>query len=192
LNPTWEVPSRIATQDKLPLIRQDSGYIENQGYELLQGWGADERRVDPASVDWSAVTARSFAYRLRQAPGPLNALGQVKFMFPNKFSVYLHDTPARELFAEDARAFSSGCIRLERPLDLAELLLAGNPRWTRAAIDRAVAAGAEQSVSLPEPVPVHLLYWTAWVDDDGVLNFRDDIYGRDQPVLRELREDPPG
>ena len=191
LNPSWEVPTRIATQDKLPLIRQDPAYLANQGYELLQGWGADERRVDPMSIDWAAMTARSFNYRLRQSPGPLNALGQVKFMFPNSFSVYLHDTPSRELFGEDARAFSSGCIRLEQPLELAALLLGDDPQWTRGAIDGAVADGRERTVSLRRPIPVHLLYWTVWVDDNGVLQFRDDIYGRDGPVLNELREDPP-
>lgn len=192
LNPSWEVPSTIAGQDKLPLIRQNPGYIEEQGYQLLQGWGADERTIDPATVDWSAVSARSFPYRLRQGPGPKNALGQVKFMFPNKFSVYLHDTPARELFGENARAFSSGCIRLQAPLDLAELLLRDKPDWSRAAIERAIAQGREQTVALPRPMPVHLLYWTAWIDVDGTLQFRDDIYDRDVPVLRELREDPPG
>jgi murein L,D-transpeptidase YcbB/YkuD len=153
--------------------------------------GADERVVDPATVDWSGITARNFPYRLRQGPGPLNALGQVKFMFPNKFSVYLHDTPSRELFNEDARAFSSGCIRLAQPLDLAALLLADDTRWPRAAIDAAIAGGREQSVTLNRPIAVHLLYWTAWVDENGTLQFRDDIYGRDQPVMQELREDPP-
>lgn len=191
LNPSWEVPTRIATQDKLPLIKSDPGYLADQGFDLLQGWGADERRIDPASVDWSTVNASNFPYRLRQGPGPLNALGLVKFMFPNQFSVYLHDTPSRDLFAEDARAFSSGCIRLERPLDLAELLLDANPNYSRENIDRIIDEGREQTVSLPQPIPVHLLYWTVWVDDEGSLQFRDDIYGRDQPVLQELREAPP-
>jgi murein L,D-transpeptidase YcbB/YkuD len=112
-------------------------------------------------------------------------------MFPNEFSVYLHDTPTRELFAEDARAFSSGCIRLQQPLDLAALLLGSDPRWSRDEIDRVIASGVERTVSLPEPIPVHLLYWTVWVEDDTTLQFRDDIYGRDEPVLRELREAPP-
>jgi murein L,D-transpeptidase YcbB/YkuD len=191
LNPSWEVPSRIAIQDKLPLIRQNPGYLAEQDFDLLEGWGSDERRVDPESIDWSTMTGQSFRYRLRQRPGELNALGRVKFMFPNQFSVYLHDTPARELFGEDVRAFSSGCIRLHEPLALAELLLRGNPRWSADAIERAVADGREQTVTLPRPVPVHLLYWTVWVDFDGVLQFRDDIYERDVPVLRELREDPP-
>lgn len=192
LNPSWEVPPSIAGRDKLPLIRTNPGYLADQGYDLLQGWGEQERRVDPSTVDWSSVTARNFPYRLRQRPGMYNALGRVKFMFPNKFSVYLHDTPSRELFAQDARAFSSGCIRLAAPMDLAELLLSDQSSWSRGAIDAAVASGSEQTVRLSRQVPVHLLYWTAWIDrDDGQLQFRDDIYGRDDPVLRELREIPP-
>lgn len=191
LNPSWEVPSSIAGRDKLPLIKADPNYLAEQGYTLLQGWGAEERVVDPTTVDWANVTARDFRYRLRQAPGPLNALGEVKFMFPNAHSVYLHDTPARELFGEDARAFSSGCIRLARPLDLAELLLRDAPNWDRPAIERTIAGGAEQTVRLERNMPVHLLYWTAWVDEDGVTQFRDDVYGRDTPVLQELREPPP-
>jgi murein L,D-transpeptidase YcbB/YkuD len=192
LNPSWEVPSSIAAQDKLPLLRANPGYLREQGYTLLRGWGADERVVNPDEIDWSTVTRRIFDFRMRQAPGPLNALGRVKFMFPNAFSVYLHDTPARELFGETSRAFSSGCIRLSRPLELAELLLSDDPRWSRDAIDGAVSSGVEQTVRLARPIPVHLLYWTAWIDAEGVAQHRADIYGRDSPVLRELRELPPG
>jgi L,D-transpeptidase YcbB len=192
LNPSWEVPPTIAVKDKLPLIKADPNYLVERGYDVLQGWGEQERQVDPATVDWTAVTARNFPYRLRQRPGPFNALGAVKFMFPNKFSVYLHDTPSRELFGRDARAFSSGCIRLEAPLDLAELLLADQRAWARPAIEAARESGVERTIRLTREVPVHLLYWTAWIDrGDGQLHFADDIYGRDEPVLRELREEPP-
>jgi murein L,D-transpeptidase YcbB/YkuD len=192
LSPYWEIPPSIAVRDKLPLVKRDPGYLATQGYELLSGWGDQERAIDPAEVDWSRVTAQNFSYRMRQRPGPYNALGAVKFMFPNKFAVYLHDTPSRELFGQTARAFSSGCIRLERPFDLAELLLGDQADWTRSAIETAAGAGSEQTVRLTRPVPVHLLYWTAWTDPSGgVIQFRDDIYGRDDPVLRELREMPP-
>ncbi len=191
LNPWWEVPRSIAIRDKLPLIKSDPGYLARQGYSLLSGWGANDRVLDPGEIDWSAVTAGNFGFRMRQAPGPQNALGRVKFMFPNPHSVYLHDTPSRELFAKDARSFSSGCIRLEQPLELAELLLSAGEGWSRPAIDRAVASGKETVVRLPQPVPVHLLYWTAWADGDAI-QFRDDIYGRDARVLRELRKPPPG
>lgn len=191
LNPYWEVPRSIAIKDKLPLIREDPGYLDRNGYALLDGWGAEERLLDAESIDWQNVTAASFQYRLRQAPGPLNALGQVKFMFPNEFSVYLHDTPGRELFARESRTFSSGCIRLERPLELAEWLLRNSPDWSREAIDRAIASGSERVVMLREKVPVHLLYWTAWINDEDELHFRNDIYGRDTLVLASLDDAPP-
>jgi murein L,D-transpeptidase YcbB/YkuD len=185
------VPRSIAVKDKLPLIKADPGYLARLGYAVLSGWGADEKVLDPAGIDWNAVTAKNFPFRLRQAPGPQNALGRVKFMFPNAHSVYLHDTPSRELFAKDARPFSSGCIRLEHPLELAELLLSAGEHWSRAEIDRVLATGRETVVKLPAPLPVHLLYWTAWADEEG-MQFRDDIYGRDERVLRELRKAPPG
>lgn len=190
-NPSWEVPFSIAVKDKLPLLKGDPGYLSRQGYTLLEGWGASERVIDPLAVDWRTITAKNFPYRLRQSPGPHNALGRVKFMFPNEFAVYLHDTPSRELFARDSRPFSSGCIRLQRPIELAELLLAGSSSWNRAAIDRAVGTGRETTVRLPRGVPVHLLYWTAWVDAEDSLQLRDDIYSRDAKVLRLLRVTPP-
>lgn len=190
-NPWWEVPQSIASKDKLPEIRKDPTYLQRQGYTLLSGWGSDESVLDPATIDWQRVTPATFRYRLRQSPGPQNALGQVKFMFPNPFAVYLHDTPSRELFSKEARTFSSGCIRLERPLELADLLLSEAAPWTSERIRQTVASGKETTVRLPRGLPVHLLYWTAWIDDDGTLQFRDDVYGRDAPVLRELRERPP-
>ncbi|MDX1644460.1 MAG: L,D-transpeptidase family protein [Thermoanaerobaculia bacterium] len=186
LNPFWEVPTKLAVQDKLPEIRKDPAYLERQGFVVLQGWGESQRRVDPATLYWTALGRGNFPYRLRQDPGPLNALGRVKFMFPNRFNVYLHDTPGREVFASFERDVSSGCIRVERPLELAEWLLAGAERWDRAAIDRAVATGRETVVPLAEPVPVHLLYWTAWVDADGTVQFRRDIYGRDALLATAL------
>ncbi len=178
-NPSWEVPATLAVRDKLPEIRQDPGYLEQQGFVVLRGWGEDQREVDPDEVDWASLGPGNFPYRLRQSPGPLNALGRVKFMFPNRFNVYLHDTPDREVFARSERDVSSGCIRLEKPMELAEWLLAGSARWDRQMIDRVVAAGDETVASLERPVPVHLLYWTAWADDAGVVQFRRDIYGRD-------------
>jgi murein L,D-transpeptidase YcbB/YkuD len=123
---------------------------------------------------------------LRQPPGPNNALGRVKFMFPNSHSVYLHDTPNRDLFERSERAFSSGCIRIEDPLGLAALLLEGQSPWNRAAIDSTVRAGKTREVRLARPVPVLLSYWTAWVDRNGVLQVRPDIYGRDAKVAAGL------
>jgi murein L,D-transpeptidase YcbB/YkuD len=179
LNPYWRVPPSIARREILPRLRREPGYLATQNIKLLRGQGAEAREVNPHSIDWSAVTAQNFNYSLRQDPGPDNALGRVKFMFPNVFDVYMHDTPQRRLFARPVRAFSHGCIRLEQPIALAEYLLRGQPSWSREKILAAIARGAESYVRLPEVLPVHLVYWTAWVSENGVLHFRPDIYGYD-------------
>ncbi len=191
INPYWNVPRKLATQDKLPLIKQDPAYLADQKMRVFSGWGADAVEIDPSTVDWSQVTAGGFAWRLRQDPGPKNALGRIKFMFPNKFDVYLHDTPSKGLFAQPDRAVSSGCIRLEEPIELAEYLLRGYPEWTRPAILAAIENGLEQTVRLLEPIPVHILYCTAWVEDTGEIHFRRDIYGRDKAVADALMSLPP-
>ena len=137
-------------------------------------------------IDWSTVTPQSFGYKLRQGPGDGNALGRFKFMFPNRFSVYLHDTPARSLFQRAQRSFSSGCIRVQDPELLAEILLSDMPDWTLDRINATVVEGRNTVVSLPEPVPVHLSYLTAWVNKDGSVHFRSDIYDRDVELADAL------
>ncbi len=191
LNPYWEVPPKIAVQDKLPEIRKDPSYLERQKMRVYSGWGADARELGPDEVDWPRVNSARFPYRLRQDPGPQNALGRAKFMFPNKHNVYLHDTPQRELFARAMRSFSSGCIRLESPLDLAAYLLAEDPAWSPERIRKTVETNVPTTLTLRRGIPVHLLYWTAWVDEKGTLHFREDIYGRDRLVSDALRADPP-
>jgi murein L,D-transpeptidase YcbB/YkuD len=191
LNPYWEVPPSIAVHDKLPLLRKDPAALVAAGFRVFRGFGADAEQVDPLRVDWNSVSPRQFSYRLRQDPGPKNALGQVKFMFPNRFNVYLHDTPSRDLFAHADRSFSSGCIRVEDPVRLATAVLAGTPGWDAAALRAGLDTGQTRTVSLGRPVRVHLLYWTAWVDDDGTVEFRRDLYGRDERVLRALDTPPP-
>ena len=191
LSPYWHIPQGIAVQDKLPLIRKDPDYLTKENIKVFQGWGAETKEIDPKTVDWSTVTAKNFNYRLRQEPGPQNALGRVKFMFPNKFDVYLHDTPSRELFVKTVRTFSSGCIRIEKPIELAEYLLRDDPKLTREKILTTIDKGVEQTVRLAEPTPIHLLYWTAWVDEDGTVHFRNDIYGRDKLLIEALQEKPP-
>jgi murein L,D-transpeptidase YcbB/YkuD len=168
-------------------MRKDPGYAARQRFKIFRGGGADAAPIDPSAIDWSAVTARNFPYRLRQEPGPSNALGRVKFMFPNPFHVYLHDTPSRELFAKTDRAFSSGCIRLEKPLELAEYLLGGDPIWSREKILVAVDTKKEHTVRLSTPVPVYLLYGTAWMNAQGTVEFRQDIYDRDRTLERLLQ-----
>ena len=158
------------------------------GYELLSGWEADAKVIDPATVDWAALKPGRFPYRLRQKPGPDNALGQVKFMFPNSHDIYLHDTPSKKLFDRARRTFSHGCIRVENPLVLAEhlLRLGGAKGWDRARIDAALAEGTQRTVMLRQPVPVYLTYGTAVVAADGAVRFRPDIYGRDARMMPHL------
>ncbi len=192
LSPYWHVPHNLAVQDKLPLVQRDPSYFTAQKIRVYDGWGTDAREIDPGTVDWSALSARNFPYRLRQDPGPLNALGSVKFMFPNQFNVYLHDTPARELFSRANRDFSSGCIRLENPLGLAQYLLANDRSWTPQTIRSVIDAGIERTVMLDRSIPVHLLHWTAWVDRNGIVHLRPDLYGRDSRLEAALHEPPAG
>ena len=190
-NPYWHVPPGIAINDKLPLIRKEPNYLMKQNIRVFQGWGAEANEIDPKSIDWYKVDAKNFRYRLRQDPGPWNALGRVKFMFPNRFNVYIHDTPSRELFNKTARMFSSGCIRIEKPIELTAYLLRDDPKWTSVSILAAIDRQVEQTVQLREPIWVHLLYWTAWVSEDNITHFVRDIYGRDKLLNEALQEKPP-
>ena len=183
LNPTWTVPPGILTNDVIPAQRRNPGYLASKHIEVIDRAG---RALPPESVDWSR--GARFPYTLRQTPGPWNSLGRIKFMFPNAYSVYLHDTPSRNLFARSERAASSGCIRVEDPFHLAELLLEGQGSWDRAALDAAVETGQTRSVTLAKRVPVLLAYWTAWVDRAGVLQQRKDVYGRDAVLAAALKE----
>jgi murein L,D-transpeptidase YcbB/YkuD len=192
VNPYWNIPDGIAAREILPRIQRDAGYLARQRIELLSGWEASARAVDPATVLWQQVTGESFPGRLRQLPGPGNTLGRIKFMFPNRFHVYLHDTPARDLFLRHQRALSHGCIRVEAPLDLALFVLQDDPRYTREYLEGLIASGERHVILLPAPTAVHLLYRTAWVDPDGVVHFRRDIYERDQVVWAALRGVPRG
>ena len=176
LNPTWTVPPGILRNDILPGARKDPASITRRGLTVLDGSGNE---VDPHSVDWSKFKSGHIPYTLRQDPGPKNALGRVKFMFPNSYSVYLHDTSASDKFEAGDRAFSSGCVRVERPLELARLLLADPVNWPDAKISQVIDGGRTQNVTLPAKVPVLLAYWTAWVDPQGRINFRRDVYGQD-------------
>lgn len=182
-NPWWETPPSIARNDKLPAFREDPGMVERLGFEVLDRSG---RQVDPATVDWRKIDAQDFPYRLRQQPGPQNALGQVKMMFPNPHNVYLHDTPSRELFARSRRDFSSGCIRVHRAIELSAWVLQATPGWDRARIDRIVADGKETTVSLAKKLPVHVMYMTAVRGADGKVRFLDDIYDRDSRLIKAL------
>ncbi len=188
LNPTWTIPPGILEQDKLPYIRRDVGYLARNNITVL---GANGQAVDPRTIDFSSLTGRT-GYRFRMDPGPENPLGQVKFMFPNQHHIYLHDTPDHDDFDRTGGAVSSGCIRVERSMDLAELLLSASPGWTRQRIERAAATGpVDQHMPLRRPLPIHILYWTAWVEPDGAVHFRPDVYDRDAALDEALRQPPP-
>ena len=173
-NPYWHVPTSIARDELVFDFKADAAAMAARGFELID---ADGAVADPTAVDWSAVTPASLPYRVRQSPGAGNALGRVKFMFPNRHAVYLHDTPSRHLFARASRAFSHGCVRVRDPLTLAERLLETDG-WGRGDIERWVAAGGTRRVGLSRPVPVHLVDVTAWRDAAGRVQFRRDLYGR--------------
>lgn len=183
-NPDWTVPQRIAVVDKLPIIKRNPQYLTERGYTLSSGWSEDAPRVDPLSVDWSRINRNNFPFVLRQQPGPDNALGQVKFLFPNEYSVYLHDTPSRGLFERGERLFSSGCVRLDEPMALAQALVRDH---TDAAWSDMAHARDTRHVRLTNRVPVYLQYWTAWVDPDGSLQLRKDVYQHDNVMMNALR-----
>ena len=178
-NPFWNIPRRIAAEEIVPKAREDADYLDRQGIRVLGSGESQPGEIPYREIDWGAAGGQSFPYRLRQDPGPLNPLGRVKFMFPNQFAVYLHDTPARGLFDRDIRTFSHGCIRVEKPAALAAHLL---PSLSMAEIEEIMEAGTRRVVRLARPVPVHLAYLTAWVNKDGSVHFRRDVYNRDRAV----------
>ena len=182
-NPTWTVPQTILREDILPRLEHGPSYLDKRNMQILDRNG---KPVDVSTIDWPSVSGGNFPYILRQNPGPDNALGRVKFMFPNKHAVYIHDTPSKSLFARNERMFSSGCIRVERPFELAELLLDDPERWDRQGIQQVLDSRRTQRVNLKEPLPVLILYWTAEADAEGRVHFRNDVYDRDEPVLDAL------
>ncbi|MGE0660736.1 MAG: murein L,D-transpeptidase [Reyranellaceae bacterium] len=187
LNPPWTVPHSIATKEILPKLQRDPAYLGRQNMVILK------REHDPQGweLDWRAYRRNYFPFVLRQLPGPGTALGYVKFEMPNRFDVYLHDTPDRRLFARGDRYFSHGCVRLQNPRVLAAWLLRDNPAWSAEAIDAAIASGVTQRVGLPRAIPIYLVYQTVFEGRDGSLQFRHDVYGRDwrlNMALHQLRE----
>jgi murein L,D-transpeptidase YcbB/YkuD len=182
-NPTWTVPPTIFRKDTLPAIKSDPDYLEKKHMMVLTMDGVE---VDPATVDWQRYPRASFPYMIRQRPGPDNALGRLKIMFPNEHMVYLHDTPSRELFNRSERTFSSGCIRVQNAERLAELLLNDPVNWDLAAIEATIEAKQTRRVSLREPVPIYLVYWTVHVLENGEVQFKRDPYERDGLILDVL------
>jgi len=183
LNPKWNVPAGIFAKELIHDLRKDPTYLERHRMKVISADG----EVDPATIDWNSVDAKNPKMRVVQREGAGNSLGRVKFMFPNPYDVYLHDTPQKKLFARNMRALSHGCVRVEQPLDLATYLLGkDDASWNREKIESAINTGRNRDIPLATPIPVHIIYMTAWVDDDGKANFRNDVYGRDAGALAEI------
>jgi murein L,D-transpeptidase YcbB/YkuD len=175
LNPAWTIPDSIVAAEIVPALQRDPRYLLDRDIVVLDRLATDPHGL---SVDWSADPARQPFPRLRQRPGPTNPLGRIKFDLPNRFDVYLHDTPSTALFARPVRTRSHGCVRIERALELATLALAGHELADRQRLEGALAVGGTRWVPLARPLPVYFLYWTAFIED-GTLHFREDVYGRD-------------
>jgi murein L,D-transpeptidase YcbB/YkuD len=183
LNPFWHVPEKIAREEILKKVREDSTYIGTEKFDVFDENGA---RVDPDAVTWNGVAEDSLKYRFRQAPGSRNPLGSIKFLFPNAFSVYMHDTPNRNLFDKALRAMSHGCIRIEEPLRLASYLLKDTGVWSGDSLRAAIDKGSRERITLPSPVPVYLTYFTAFTENNGKPGFREDVYDRDAALQKAL------
>jgi murein L,D-transpeptidase YcbB/YkuD len=181
-NPTWTVPPTILAEDVLGAKGGGASAVAKKGLRIFDSEG---KEVDPGSIDWGSATPENFRYTLRQDAGDDNALGRVKFMFPNPYNVYLHDTPHRELFAEEQRTFSSGCIRLQDPLGFAAQLL-GDQGYDAAKIEETVASGKTKQVNLTKPLPILIVYWTVTVGTSGEVRYAEDVYGQDPPLVHAL------
>lgn len=181
INPYWNVPKSIAVNEMLPKLKRNPGAFSSQGFEVLRGGSS----ISPYSVPWNSYSMANFPVRLRQNPGTKNALGRIKFMFPNNFNVYIHDTPSKSKFDRTSRYFSHGCLRLKDPLTMAQVLLE-DQGWSRQKIDATVASKKRTIVKLNKNIPVHIAYMTAWVNKDGSVHFRRDVYGRDKILGKAL------
>lgn len=184
-NPSWNVPFSIATKEILPRLRQDPSYLARHNMALTTTRG---RRINAYDVDWSQYSRKTFNFRIRQRPGRRNALGRIKFLFPNKHSIYLHDTPSKRLFKRTSRAFSHGCVRVQNPQLLAEVLLSRDKGWSLKRVNRSIRSGRGRTVRLSKKVPIHLAYFTTWVDENGKINFLKDIYRRDKKLNIALNQ----
>ena len=181
INPSWYVPRSIIVNEYLPALRNNSGAAGHLVITDARG------RTVSRATDFSQFSARNFPFDMRQPPGPGNALGYVKFMFPNKYNIYLHDTPSKSLFGRETRTFSHGCVRLQDPFDFAYVMLGPQEADPEAFFQSVLRSGQETRVDLEQPVPVHLVYRTAFTDTRGEMNYRKDMYGRDAKIWSALQ-----
>jgi len=187
-SPTWTVPLSISSEELLPKIKKDPAYLEQKDMHLYNSWDDSAKRIDPFSVTWQKISHNDFSFKIVQQPGPGNALGTIKFIFPNSSNIYLHDTPSKNLFEENQRTFSHGCIRVEKPVELAHYLLNSDAeRWQYGKIQNARFLPQPDTVHLAESIPVHIVYLTCRVDQQNVIHFYEDIYGHDAAHTKALQ-----
>ncbi|TPE45910.1 L,D-transpeptidase family protein [Pontibacter mangrovi] len=184
LAPYWNVPNSIVEKEIKPHMLTNQAWLDSQNMEIVTK-EKNPQPVSPSSIDWESVTEKNFQYMVRQKPGPENSLGQLKFLFPNQHAIYLHDTPADALFSQTDRNFSHGCVRLEKPVQLASYLLKDMPEWNENRIREVMNGGEEEWVTLPKKIQVYLVYFTSWVDEEGNVHFREDLYGHDKKLKQE-------
>ncbi len=182
LNPSWNIPESITKEEILPALMTDPAYLSRNGIEVVSM--ETKEVVDVAEIDWESLDPEEdFPYRLRQQPGEDNSLGKIKFIFPNEFDVYLHDTPAQQLFHRRKRDFSHGCVRVSKPYELAAWVLEGKSEWNPDSLREAATTNEEKTIKLPKPMPVYILYWTCWVEENGTVSFREDLYDQDKKMF---------
>jgi murein L,D-transpeptidase YcbB/YkuD len=186
INPHWTVPQSISGEEYLPMLRRDPYALQSGGFRIYESWSDDNSEIDPGVVDWNLVNPKAFPFRIRQDPGPGNALGYIFFPFQNRYGIYMHDTATRWLFTEGSRNFSHGCIRLQNPLDFVQKVFGGRPGFDKAKVQQAINAGQQAHYGFPEPVTLYVTYRTVTVGADGAPVFRDDVYGRDKRVVAAM------
>jgi murein L,D-transpeptidase YcbB/YkuD len=184
-NPYWTVPQSISGEEYLPMLRRDPNALAAAGFKIFENWN-DDTELDPSTVDWSEIHPKAFPYRIRQEPGASNALGYIFFPFSNRYGIYMHDTASRWLFTEGSRNFSHGCIRLQNPLDFAEKVFGGRGGFNKERVRQVINDGEQAHYTFPEPVTLYVTYRTVTAGADGNPIFRDDIYGRDRRVVRDM------
>jgi murein L,D-transpeptidase YcbB/YkuD len=185
-NPTWHVPHKIALHEKAPLIRKDPSYLQRNNYVLYNVSGGDLEQIDPEEINWSAVSQGNFPYRLHQLPGSKNALGKMRFTIVNPFDIYLHSTPQQSLFEKPSRAYSHGCIRVKDYIALAEFAFSNSQKWNQKAITTLLENSATRHIPLPQPLPVHIYYFTVGFNEKLEPYFMNDVYGQDAQIWQAL------
>jgi murein L,D-transpeptidase YcbB/YkuD len=181
LNPYWNIPASIINEELLPKLKKDPSYLEKNHMEVV----SNKHLIDASKINWNKYV-NNFPYEIRQKPGDDNAVGKIKFLFPNNFSIYIHDTPHKNLFNKKSRLYSDGCIRVENPVTLAEYILPSTTTFTATKIKQILDSNIETNIDIKPSFPVYITYCTAWVDTDGNLNFRNDIYNLDNELEKEI------